>query len=90
MPFDPEGAGYDYATARKAGLKPDKTGHWPSREPKSGVILKGRKHRTWYLTEIGERKAGYRIIKKNGRYYSVKGKPNRKKQTSNEHSNSRL
>lgn len=68
--FDPEGTEYDYDTAIKAGLKPDKTGHWPSREPRSGILLKGRNHETWYKTVEGEKKAGYRIFKKNGRYYS--------------------
>jgi hypothetical protein len=70
-PFDPEGDGYDYETAQKHGIKPDETGHWQSREPKTGQILKGRKHNTWNLTEEGERKAGYTIFKgKDGRYYS--------------------
>ena len=68
--FDPEGEGYDYETAKKAGLKPDKTGHWPSRVPKTGMLLKGRKHKTWKLTEQGEAAAGYEIFKHNGRYYS--------------------
>ena len=69
--FDPEGEGYDEETAVSAGLKPDNTGHWPSREPKSGQILKGRKHETFHLMEEGEEKAGYEIYKgKGGRYYS--------------------
>lgn len=71
MPFDPEGAGYDYESARKYGLKPDETGHWPSRVPQTGLLLKGKKHPTWYKTEEGERKMGYKIRKrKDGRYYS--------------------
>jgi len=68
--FDPEGSGYDYDTALKHGMKPDKTGHWASREPTTGRLLKGRKHKTWYLTEEGERKAGYKIYKEGGFYYS--------------------
>lgn len=68
--FDPEGEGYDYETAEKSGLKPDTTGHWPSRDPKSGALLKGRNHPTWHLTVEGEEKAGYEIYKKSGRYYS--------------------
>lgn len=71
--FDPEGTGYDYETAEEYGLKPDKTGHWQSREPTTGQILKGHKHPTFYLTEKGEEEAGYTIYKgKNGRYYSKK------------------
>lgn len=69
--FDPEGSGYDYETAERSGLGPDETGHWPSRDPQSGQILKGRKHPTFKLTVEGEKKAGY-VIKKgsDNRYYS--------------------
>ncbi|KKN42505.1 hypothetical protein LCGC14_0712660 [marine sediment metagenome] len=70
--FDPEGTGYDMASARAFGMKPDKTGHYSSREPTTGLLLKGRKHKTWHLTTKGESKAGYEIYKKNGRYYSRK------------------
>lgn len=70
-PFDPEGSGYDYETAKAAGIEPDKTGHWPSRDPKTGQILKGRKHKTFKLTEQGELEAGFEIYKgKDGKYYS--------------------
>jgi len=68
--FDPEGEGYDYESAEQAGLTPDDTGHWPSREPSTGLLLKGRKHPTWYKTVEGEDKAGYEIYYDKGRYYS--------------------
>lgn len=69
--FDPEGSGFDYDTAIKSGAKPDKSGHWPSRAPNSGQLLKGHKHKTWHKTVEGEKKAGYVIYKgKNGKYYS--------------------
>ena len=69
--FDPEGEGYDYKSAKEEGLGPDeKTKHWPSRAPKSGKLLKGRKHKTWNLLEKGEAEAGMEIYKKDGRYYS--------------------
>ena len=68
--FDPEGSGYDYETAGKYGIKPDKTGHMPSRAP-SGQILKGRKHETYEKTLKGEKEAGYVIEKgKDKKYYS--------------------
>jgi len=71
--FDPEGEGYDYESAKSYGLGPDKTGHWPSRNPMTGQILKGRKHKTFPLTEKGEKEAGYQITRgKNGKYYSTK------------------
>ena len=72
--FNPEGKGYDYDSARGAGIKPNKSGHWPSREPKSGLILKGTSHPTFKKTVEGERKAGYSIYQKNNRYYSRKKK----------------
>ena len=73
--FDPEGSGYDYDTARKAGIKPDADDKWPSRDPKSGRILKGRKHETFGETIKGESEAGYEIYKgKDGLYYSRKKK----------------
>ena len=66
-------------SAKAAGLTPDpKTGHWQSRVPagdQEGLLLKGRKHKTWDLLEKGEREAGYEIYKKpDGRYYSRKKK----------------
>ena len=80
-PFDPEGSGYDYVSAVNAGLVPlpDEKGeyHWDSRIPDSGLLLKGRKHKTWGKLEQGEKKAGYEIFKKSSplnlgkyRYYS--------------------
>jgi hypothetical protein len=74
--FDPEGSGYDYVTAKAHGLKPDKTGHWPSRSPKDGRLLKGRRHKTWHMTEKGEKEAGYSIYKdpKSGFYFSKEKK----------------
>lgn len=71
--FDPEGRGYDYNAARKSGIKRDETGHYPSRNPRTGQILKGRKHPTFGKTVEGERSAGYTIEKgKDGKYYSRK------------------
>ena len=73
-PFKTMGTGYDFKSAKKAGIKPDSTGHWPSRDPKTGLILKGRGHPTFHKTIKGEKEAGYEIYKskKNKRYYSKK------------------
>mgnify|MGYP003650595361 CR=1 FL=1 len=69
--FDPEGPRYDYEGARKAKLRPDKTGHWPSRDPKSGIIFKGAGHKSFIKTQIGEMEAGNETYKgKDGRYYT--------------------
>lgn len=67
--------GYNYEAAKKAGLSPDSTGHWPSRDPNSGLILKGKKHPTIALTKKGEKEAGYEIYKKDGELYSKPKKP---------------
>ena len=82
--FDPEGGGYDYETAKLHGIKPDADGHWQSRSPVTGQMLKGRKHKTWHLSEEGEANAGYTIYKdpESGRYFSTDGSypfPNKSK-----------
>lgn len=69
-PFDAEGEGYDRQTAIDYDLKPDETGHWPSRNPKTGQLLKGAAHETMDLTIENEWDAGYDVVKKKGRYYS--------------------
>ena len=64
---------YDYASARKAGLFPDKTGHWPSRVPSGeneGLILKDYRHPTFDLTIKGEQAEGNAFIERMGRLYS--------------------
>lgn len=71
--FDPEGEGYDYETAEKYGIEPDSTGHYPSRVPETGQLLKGKKHPTFHKTEKAEKELGYNITKgEDGRYYSQK------------------
>ena len=68
--FDPEGSGYDYATAKRFGIKRNASGHLPSRAP-NGQILKGRGHETYGKTVKGEEDAGHRIYKgPTGKYYS--------------------
>ena len=88
LKFDPEGSGYDYESARRAGMGPDpKSGHWGTVAPggpgipKPGyLVLKGRKHKSWELGIEGERKRGYGVVKIGDRYYSVpqRGKGGRK------------
>lgn len=69
--FDPEGSGYDYESAEKYGIEPDELGHWQSRVPETGLILKGKRHETFNKTIKGEEEAGYEIYKgADGRYYS--------------------
>tara|TARA_R110000868_G_scaffold71424_1_gene209226 strand:+ start:219 stop:518 length:300 start_codon:yes stop_codon:yes gene_type:complete len=83
--FDPHGQGYDYASAKRAGLQKDGTDHWQTRLPlspeeatrlglpsDSGLILKGIGHPTYSLSQAADEKLGYRTVFLNGRYYSVK------------------
>lgn len=76
--FDPEGDGYDMTAARQAGLAPagseagENAGHWPSRVPDTGMLLKGRTHKTFDVGVKADADLGYKLIKKNGRYYTVK------------------
>ena len=73
--FNPEGKGYDMETALQYGLEPDEKGHWPSRVPETGLLLKGRKHKTWFKTKRIEAEIGCKIVRKGkfgkGRYYSI-------------------
>jgi hypothetical protein len=75
--FNPDGTGYDYTTARKYGMKPNKSGHWGSVvrvAPRKYLVLKGKQHETWDKMKEAEYARGYRVRKlKDGRYYSIKG-----------------
>lgn len=73
IPFDPEGSGYDYAGAG-FDVTRDALGKMRSRNPRTGQILKGRKHPTYKLTEREEKKEGYVIGKlfPKGKYTSYK------------------
>lgn len=78
--FNPESKGYDYESAKKYGIKPDKRGKWSSRVPETGLLLKGRKHKTWFATKRREAELGCKIVrKKDGRYYSICPQDKKKK-----------
>ena len=62
--------GYNIEGAKAAGLSPDASGHWPSRDPMTGEIFKGRKHPTIHKTKKVERQLGYKITRKKGTLYS--------------------
>ena len=71
--FDSMGTGYDYETAAKYGIKPSPIdGHWQSRVPETGQILKGVKHPTFHKTVEAERKMGHNIMyDETGKLYSM-------------------
>ena len=68
--FDPQGTGYDHRTARLADMKRDTSGHMQSRDPVTGMQLKGRRHPTFDTAVEEDRKLGYGLEMENGRYYT--------------------
>mgnify|MGYP001569374431 CR=1 FL=1 len=74
--FDPEGRGYDYGGAYDAGAKPDASGHWQSLDPRTGMVLKGAKHESFWKTKDVEDRMGNEVVKgPDGRYYSRRKSP---------------
>lgn len=78
IPFDPMGTKYDMKTSVEAGNKPqlnpeDKRMHWPSLDPRTGMVLKGRRGnmKSWAAHEITEAALGSKQEFKKGRFYSV-------------------
>ena len=72
--FDAQGSGFDSEGAKRAGLRPDKTGHMPSVlpiRPGLGRILKGAKHPTFFKTRRAERNLGNAIVNFAGSLFSV-------------------
>ena len=59
--------GYDYSDP---GAIQGEDGHYFSRNPETGKILKGRRHPTIRKTKKAERKLGYKITRKKGVLYS--------------------
>ncbi len=69
--FDPEGSGYDYASAEAFGMEPDADGHFYSRVPQTGLLLKGAGHPTFDKTLSAEAAVGNTVTQgPDGRYYS--------------------
>lgn len=76
--------GYNYEAAKKAGLKPDSTGHWSSFNPNSGMLLKGSKHPSIIKTKKVEKILGNKLVKKDGQVYSVPGNKKQRATKTNE------
>lgn len=69
--FDPQGSGYDYNTAMLYGMAPDESGHYFSRVPQTGLLLKGANHPTFPKTLAAEAAMGNTVTQgPDGRYYS--------------------
>ena len=73
--FNANSDGYDIDTANRLGYKrsDDPSGHLPSLDYNTGMVLKGRNHPTWNKMVEEEKKLGNNIIfnKNDNRYYSV-------------------
>ena len=64
------GSDYDYYNAAPENKPDNNDGHWTSRNPYTGQILKHKEHPTYYKTVQGEKEAGYEIKQIGDREYS--------------------
>ena len=63
---------YDYFNAHPSNAPTEKGGHWTSRNPKTGQLLKREDHPTFDLMIEGEKQAGYKIVRGlDGNLYSI-------------------
>jgi len=71
--FDPESSRFDMKTALESGAVRDKEGHMGSLDPRTGMVLKGRGHKTWDEMALAEIGLGNSIEfnEEMGRYYSI-------------------
>lgn len=67
------GSDYDYYNAAPENKPENNDGHWSSRNPHTGQILKHKDHPTSHKTVQGEKDAGYEIITIEDRAYSFVG-----------------
>lgn len=66
---------YDYNTAEEAGdMYDEKSKHWASRDPRTGMILKNPKHPTFTLAIREDQSSGYTpfIDSSTGRYFTLR------------------
>lgn len=66
---------YDYNTAEEAGgMYDEKSKHWASRDPRTGMILKNPKHPTFALAIREDQSSGYTpfIDTSTGRYFTLR------------------
>ena len=64
------GSDYDYYNASPENMPENSDGHWTSRNPYTGQILKSKDHPTYHKTIQGEKNAGYEIKQIGDREYS--------------------
>ena len=73
--FNPKGPGYDDETADWEGMQAeispeDNKPHGFSRVPRTGMLLKGREHPTFDKAVEEDRRLGYGLEMRDGRYYT--------------------
>ena len=79
MAFNPKGKGYDYKSAKLAGMKRGANKHYGSVAPTTRIetmtgnlpkgsykVLKGEKHETMWKAKQAEQKRGARLVKRGG------------------------
>lgn len=73
--FDPRGKGFDTKSSRASGAKRGAQGHLPSRDPRTGQVLKGLKHSTFDRAIRADAKAGFKpfVDRGTGRVHTFKG-----------------
>ena len=68
---------YDYFNAHPSNAPTEEGGHWSSRNPKTGQLLKRKDHPTFDLMIEGEKQVGYDVIKGlDGNLYSIPSNTN--------------
>ena len=66
---------YDMRSARASGAIADSSGHMPSRDPRSGMLLKSPDHPTFHKSIDADRKLKLKFSTKKGRIFSNKKVP---------------
>ena len=86
--FDPSGAGFDIEASRASGatrstVPGENFGHLPSRDPRTGRILKGFKHESFAIAIREDAKIGFFpfVDKKTGAIHTFKKNPDPKRFT---------
>lgn len=83
--FDPFGAGFDTDNSRASGARPATSGpnkgHLPSRDPRTGQILKGRAHESFDKAIEEDLGLGFRpfIERGSGRIFTFRDSPDPKR-----------
>ncbi len=70
---------FNMRAAKRAGLGPDETGHFPSRVPAGpdrGLLLKSPSHPTFFKSVEADQALGFDLFEKGGKLFSFQEPPN--------------